>query len=77
MSVNKTLVEFIYNNNILKIVKENYLNSKKKQKIDYCFVFTNSNTTHSTTLTRHKTISAAMKKFNKAVDAIKNGIIIK
>ena len=72
---NKTLVEYSFNNNIVKVVKEIYYS--KKLKTDYCFIFTNTNTINTTTHTRYKTVGGAMKKFNKAVKAINEGTKIK
>ena len=74
---NKVIVEYSYDNNIVRVVKENYLTNTNTYKTDYCFVFTNSYTINTTTLTRHKTIGGAMKKFNKAVKAINQGTKIK
>jgi hypothetical protein len=70
----KTLVEFTHNNNTVKVIKNLYLRNAKT----YSFVFLNNNnqfkeTNHSS----YKTITGAMRMFNKAVDAIKNGTQIK
>jgi hypothetical protein len=77
MENNKVILEYSFDNNIVKIVKENYFTKTGRYKIDYCFVFTNSNTLNTTTLTRHKTVGGALKKFNKAVKAINEGTKIK
>ena len=70
----KTLVEFTHNNNTVKVVKNLYTGKSNK----YSFVFLNNNnqfkeTNHSS----FRTITGAMRMFNKAVNAIKNGINIK
>jgi hypothetical protein len=74
MNNSKTLVEFTHNNNTVKVIKNLYLRNAKT----YSFVFLNNNnqfkeTNHSS----YKTITGAMRMFNKAVHAIKNGINIK
>jgi hypothetical protein len=70
----KTLIEFSYNNNTIKVIKNLYAGNSNK----YSFVFLNNNnqfkeTNHSL----YKSIAGVMKQFNKAVDAIKNGTNIK
>lgn len=77
MENSKTIVQYSFDNNIVKVVKENYFTETGKSKIDYCFVFTNTNTLNATTLTRHKTVGGALRKFNKAVKAINEGTKIK
>jgi hypothetical protein len=74
MNNSKTIVEFTHNNNTVKVIKNLYLRNAKT----YSFVFLNNNnqfkeTNHSS----YKTITGAMRMFNKAVRAIKNGINIK
>lgn len=70
----KTLVEFTHNNNTVKVTKNLYEGKSNK----YLFVFMNNNnqfkeTNHSS----YRTITSAMRMFNKAVDALKNGTNIK
>ena len=77
MENSNTVVQYTFDNNIVKVVKENYLTETGKNKIEYCFVFTNTNTVNTTTLTRHKTVLGALRKFNKAVKAINEGTKIK
>jgi hypothetical protein len=77
MSTSNTVVQYTFNNNVVKVVKEKYFTDTGRQKIDYCFVFTNTNTLNITTLTRHKTVLGALRKFNKAVKAINEGTKIK
>ena len=73
MENSKTLVEYIYNENIIKITKNIIRNNTPV----YRFIFTTENTNQYTIHSEYKTLGRALKKFNKAVDAIKNGIIIK
>ena len=74
MNNSKTIVEFTHNNNTVKVIKNIYARNINK----YSFVFMNNNnqfkeTNHSF----YKSIGGAMKYFNKAVNAIKNGTQIK
>ena len=77
MSLSSNIVQYSFDNNIVKVVKENYLTETGKNKTDYCFAITNANVIDTTIITRHKTVLGALKKFNKAVKAINEGTKIK
>jgi hypothetical protein len=73
MENRKTLVEYIYNENTIKITRAII----RYNTPVYRFIFTTENTNHYTIHSEYKTLGRALKKFNKAVDAIKNGTQIK
>lgn len=77
MSIKSNLVEYKFEGNILKVVKETYLSTKGKPITDFSFIFTREETLNTTTHSRYKTVGGALRKFNKAVKAINEGTIIK
>jgi hypothetical protein len=77
MSIKNNIVQYEFEGNILKVVKESYLNSNGKLITDFSFVFTNNNTIDTSTHSRYKTVGGALRRFNKAVKAINEGTKIK
>lgn len=79
MNNDKILVEFILNDCSTYIVQRKYMKNYSL-KTEYVFFYGNTRydkDVRRTTNSTHKTIGSAMKKFNKAVAAIKNGTKIK
>jgi len=77
MSIKNNIVQYEFEGNILKVVKESYLNSNGKLITHFSFVFTNNNTIDTSTHSRYKTVGGALRRFNKAVKAINEGTKIK
>ena len=74
MNNSKTLIEYTNNNNTVKVLKNHYAGKSNK----YSFVFLNNNnqfkeTNHSL----YRSLGGVMRKFNKAVNSLKNGTNIK
>ena len=63
---------FIFNGNLPKDFNKDY-----KKITEYIFSYGTLSGARKTTNSTHKSIGGVMKKFNKAVDAIKNGTKIK
>jgi hypothetical protein len=77
MDVENVVVQFELDDNVIYITRRDYLNTNYKRITEYIFSYGTLSGARKTTNSTHKTISTAMKKFNKAVDAIKNGTKIK
>ena len=74
MNLNKTLIEYSLNNNTVKVLK--IYNGGPNN--NYAFIYANENNRFKNTIhSKYKKIGTAMKIFNKAVNAIKNGTNIK
>jgi hypothetical protein len=77
MDAENVIVQFELDDSVIYITRRDYLNTNYKKITEYIFSYgTLSGATKSKNST-HRSISAAMRKFNKAVDAIKNGTKIK
>ena len=77
MDVENVVVEFQLEDNVLYVTRRDYLNKNYKKVTEYIFSYGTLSKGGKSSNSTHKTINAAMKKFNKAVDAIKNGTNIK
>ena len=77
MENSSTVVQYKFEDNILKVVKESYLNHNRKLITDFSFIFTREGVENITTHSRYKTVGGALRKFNKAVKAINEGTKIK
>jgi len=77
MSIKNNIVQYKFQDNILKVVKESYLNDNGKLITDFSFIFTREGIENTTAHSRYKTIGGALRKFNKAVKAINEGTKIK
>jgi hypothetical protein len=77
MSIKNNIVQYEFEDNILKVVKESYLNDNGKLITDFSFIFTREGVENTTTHSRYKTVGGALRKFNKAVKAINEGTKIK
>ena len=76
MELEKTLVEYKFEDNVVSVVERHYINSNRKRIKDYAFRFGNVN--NSTSFhSRYKTVGGALRKFNKAVKSINEGVKIK
>jgi hypothetical protein len=73
MSIKNDLIQYKFEDNILKVVKESYLNNNGKIITDFSFIFTREGTENITTHSRYKTIGGALRKFKKAIKAINEG----
>lgn len=76
MSLEKTLVEYKFEDNVVSVVERHYLNSMGNPRKDYAFKFGNVNNTTSFH-SNYKTIGGALRRFNKAVKSINEGVNIK
>jgi hypothetical protein len=77
MSIKNNIVQYEFEGNILKVVKESYLTENRKLITDFSFIFTREGTENTTTHSRYKTVGGALRRFNKAVKAINEGTKIK
>jgi hypothetical protein len=77
MDVENVVVHFELDDNVVYITRRDYLNKDYKKIIEYIFSYGTLSSMKNSTNSTHKSIAGAMKKFNKAVDAIKNGTKIK
>ena len=75
--IENVIVEFQLDDNVVYVIRRDYLNKNFKKVTEYTFSYGTLSGARKTTNSTHKSISGAMKKFNKAVDAIKNGTKIK
>lgn len=74
MKKEKTLIEYSINDNTVRISKSVYLHYKPKFSFEF---LNNNNQLKITSNSTHRTISGAMRKFNKAVKALKQGTNIR
>ena len=77
MDVENVIAEFQLDDNVVYVTRRDYLNKDYKKITEYIFSYGTLSGARKTTNSTHKSIGGVMKKFNKAVDAIKNGTKIK
>ena len=77
MDVENVVAEFQLDDNVVYVTRRDYLNKDYKKITEYIFSYGTLSGARKTTNSTHKSIGGVMKKFNKAVDAIKNGTKIK
>jgi hypothetical protein len=77
MDVENVVAEFQLDDNVVYVIRRDYLNKDYKKITEYIFSYGTLSGARKTTNSTHKSIGGVMKKFNKAVDAIKNGTKIK
>jgi hypothetical protein len=77
MDVENVVAEFQLDDSIVYVTRRDYLNKDYKKITEYIFSYGTLSGARKTTNSTHKSIGGVMKKFNKAVDAIKNGTKIK
>jgi hypothetical protein len=77
MDIENIVAEFQLDDNVVYVIRRDYLNKDYKKITEYIFSYGTLSGARKTTNSTHKSIGGVMKKFNKAVDAIKNGTKIK
>jgi hypothetical protein len=77
MDVENIIAEFQLDDSVVYVIRRDYLNKDYKKITEYIFSYGTLSGARKTTNSTHKSIGGVMKKFNKAVDAIKNGTKIK
>jgi hypothetical protein len=77
MDVENIIAEFQLDDSVVYVNRRDYLNKDYKKITEYIFSYGTLSGARKTTNSTHKSIGGVMKKFNKAVDAIKNGTKIK
>ena len=77
MDIENIVAEFQLDDNVVYVTRRDYLNKDYKKITEYIFSYGTLSGARKTTNSTHKSIGGVMKKFNKAVDAIKNGTKIK
>jgi len=77
MDVENVIAEFQLDDNVVYVTRRDYLNKDYKKITEYIFSYGTLSGARKTTNSTHKSIGGVMKKFNKAVEAIKNGTKIK
>jgi hypothetical protein len=77
MDVENIVAEFQLDDSVVYVTRRDYLNKDYKKITEYIFSYGTLSGARKTTNSTHKSIGGVMKKFNKAVDAIKNGTKIK
>lgn len=77
MDVENIIAEFQLDDSVVYVTRRDYLNKDYKKITEYIFSYGTLSGARKTTNSTHKSIGGVMKKFNKAVDAIKNGTKIK
>jgi len=75
--IENVVVEFQLDDNVVYVTRLDFINKSFKRETKYIFSYGTLSGTRKTSQSAYKSIGAAMKKFNKAVDAIKNGTKIK
>jgi hypothetical protein len=76
--IENIIIEYQQDDNVVYVTREDYLGKNFKLKTKYIFSYgTLSGAKKTRVNTYYKSIIGVMKKFNKAVDAIKNGTQIK
>jgi len=77
MDTEIVIVEYQQDDNVVYVTREDYLNKDFKLKTKYIFSFGTLSGARKTSINNYTSIKGAMSKFNKAVNAIKNGTQIK
>jgi len=77
MDVENIIAEFQLDDSVVYVTRRDYLNKDYKKITEYIFSYGTLSGARKTTNSTHKSIGGVMKKFNKAVEAIKNGTKIK
>jgi len=77
MDIENIVAEFQLDDSVVYVTRRDYLNKDYKKITEYIFSYGTLSGARKTTNSTHKSIGGVMKKFNKAVDAIKNGTKIK
>lgn len=77
MDVENIVAEFQLDDSVVYVIRRDYLNKDYKKITEYIFSYGTLSGARKTTNSTHKSIGGVMKKFNKAVEAIKNGTKIK
>ena len=77
MDVENVIAEFQLDDSVVYVTRRDYLNKDYKKITEYIFSYGTLSGARKTTNSTHKSIGGVMKKFNKAVEAIKNGTKIK
>jgi len=77
MDIENIIAEFQLDDSVVYVTRRDYLNKDYKKITEYIFSYGTLSGARKTTNSTHKSIGGVMKKFNKAVDAIKNGTKIK
>jgi hypothetical protein len=77
MDVENVVAEFQLDDSVVYVTRRDYLNKDYKKITEYIFSYGTLSGARKTTNSTHKSIGGVMKKFNKAVEAIKNGTKIK
>jgi hypothetical protein len=77
MDTENVIVQFELDDSVIYITRRDYLNTNYKKITEYIFSYGTLSGATKLKNSTHRSISAAMRKFNKAVDAIKNGTKIK
>jgi hypothetical protein len=75
--IENVIIEFQQDDNVVYVTREDYFDKNHKFQTKYIFSFGTLSGARKTSISNHKSIKGVMKKFNKAVDAIKNGTQIK
>lgn len=75
--IENIIVEFQLDDNVVYVIRRDYLNKDYKKITEYIFSYGTLSGARKTSNSTHKSIGGVMKKFNKAVEAIKNGTKIK
>jgi len=77
MDIENIVAEFQLDDSVVYVTRRDYLNKDYKKITEYIFSYGTLSGARKITNSTHKSIGGVMKKFNKAVDAIKNGTKIK
>jgi len=77
MDIENIVAEFQLDDSVVYVTRRDYLNKDYKKITEYIFSYGTLSGARKTTNSTHKSIGGVMKKFNKAVEAIKNGTKIK
>ena len=75
--IENIVVEFQLDDNVVYVTRIDFINKSFKKETKYVFSYGTLSGARKTSQSSYKSIGGAMKKFNKAVDAIKNGTKIK
>ena len=73
MDLENVIIEFQLDDNVVCVIREDYFNKNFKKETKYIFSYGTLLGDRKTFQSSYKSIGGAMNKFNKAVDAIKNG----
>ena len=77
MDLENVVVEFQLDDSVVYVTRRDYLNNNYQRTIQYVFSYGTLSNGGKSTNSTHKKLGPAMKKFNNAVDALKNGTNIK